>query len=232
MFAGRALVRVLAGVVMIAGTAAAIAGIAYAVNGATQARAFITIPVQVRSTEGLRIPLAPRVDADPKLYPLYQSTTDSGIRLDLPGPATGSWVEAGTGTVNLHSWGSTMAEQLAGRGGFAVAGVCVGLGALLLRTLLLSIAESRPFRAGNAARLAAIAGLIMVAAVSMEVFPHVGGELVLGRAGLGGEDGPVSALPALPLSLVVPVLIALVVLTLAEGFRRGAELARDVEGLV
>ena len=132
----------------------------------------------------------------------------------------------------LTSWDSTVVEQLAGRGDVALVGVCAGLGALLLRTLLLSIAARRPFRSGNAARLGVIAGLIMVAAVSTEVFPYVAGDLVLTRLGLGGPDSPVIAPPALSPGLIAPLLLALVVLTLAEGFRQGAESARDAGGPV
>lgn len=50
-----------------------------------------------------------------------------------------------------------MPEQLLARGNGAVLGLCVGLGALLLRRLLLSIAEGRPFDARNPARLAGMA---------------------------------------------------------------------------
>jgi hypothetical protein len=72
----------------------------------------------------------------------------------------------------------------------------------------------------------------MVAAVSAEVFPYVAGDLVLTRLGLGGLDSPVSAPSALSPGLVAPLLLSLVVLTLAEGFRQGAESARDAGGPV
>ncbi|AWS43277.1 hypothetical protein [Streptosporangium sp. 'caverna'] len=225
-FASPALVRLLAGLALVFTVTVPIGGIAFAVNGATQAHGYITVPVQVRSIDSLRIPLTEGAGADAE-HPLRQSAEISGILLRLPGSSGSNRLEADTGTVMLTAWDSTVVEQLAGRGDVALVGVCAGLGALLLRTLLLSIAARRPFRSGNAARLGAIAGLIMVAAVSTEVFPHVAGDLVLTRLGLGGPDSPVSAPPALSPGLVVPLLISLVVLAFAEGFRQGAEPARD-----
>jgi hypothetical protein len=228
-FASPALVRFLAGLALVVAVTVSIGGIAFAVNGATQAHGYITVPVQVRSMDRLRIPLTDGAGTDTE-HPLRQSAEVSGILLRLPGPPGSSSLEADTGTLRLTSWDSTVVEQLAGRGDVALVGVCAGLGALLLRTLLLSIAARRPFRSGNAARLGAIAGLIMVAAVSTEVFPYVAGDLVLTRLGLGGPDSPVIAPPALSLGLVAPLLLALVVLAFAEGFRQGAESVRAVEG--
>jgi hypothetical protein len=59
--------------------------------------------------------------------------------------------------------------------------------------------------------------------------PVFGSNLVLQRLGLSGASSPIFAevAPSLGLLLAVPFLLAL-----AEAFRRGAELAKDVEGLV
>jgi hypothetical protein len=43
-------------------------------------------------------------------------------------------------TLTLRSWGSTVPEQLLSRGGLAVVGSCLGLGAVFLRRVLISIA--------------------------------------------------------------------------------------------
>ena len=57
----------------------------------------------------------------------------------------------------------------------------------------------------------------------------IGSHLVLQRLGLTGPSSPIYAevVPSLGLLLVVPFL-----LVLAEAFRRGAELAKELEGLV
>jgi hypothetical protein len=129
----------------------------------------------------------------------------------------------------LHASDSTVAEWLAARGGDAVVGLCIGLGALLLRRLLLSIGAGQPFQRGNAARIAGIAGLIVVATIAAGVLPYVAAGLVLGRLGLGGPGSPVGAYPTISF---VPLLAALFLLAFAEAFRRGTELAKDTEGLV
>ncbi len=100
---------------------------------------------------------------------------------------------------------------------------------MLLRRLLLSIGAGQPFQRGNAARIAAIAGLIVVAAIAAGVLRYVAAGLVLGRLGLGGPGSPVAAY--LTISFV-PLLAALFLLAFAEAFRRGTELAKDTEGLV
>jgi hypothetical protein len=93
---------------------------------------------------------------------------------------------------------------VAGRGGGAVVGVCLGLGALLLYRLLLSIGAGQPFERRNAARIAGMAGLVVVATLSAGVLPYAAARLVLERLGLGGPGSPVAAhlmIPAVPLLL-------------------------------
>jgi DNA-binding Xre family transcriptional regulator len=53
------------------------------------------------------------------------------------------------------------------RGGLAVVALCVGVGAVWLRRVLISIAEGRPFPSGNAARIAGIGGLLALASLSV-----------------------------------------------------------------
>lgn len=138
-------------------------------------------------------------------------------------------LQAGTGPVTLHAPGSTVAEWLAARGGGAIVGVCLGVGALLLRGLLLSIGRGEPFQRGNAARIAGIAGLTVAGALAAGIFPYVAARMVLSRLHLAGPASPLTA--QLTIS-VVPLLLALFLLAAAEAFRRGTELARDTEGLV
>lgn len=200
-YASPGLLRFLAGACTVVGLVAAVFGVAYVINGATQAQA--PVPVSVRVHHMGHLPIR-----------------ELGQH---------SWVQAGAGPVTLHAAGSTAAEWLASRGGGAITGLCIGLGALLLRRLLLSIGRGQPFQRGNAARIAGIAGLIVVATVAAGVLPYVGARLVLDRLDLGGAGSPVTA--DLTIS-VVPLLLAVFLLAFAEAFRRGTELARDAEGLV
>lgn len=196
-------VRLLARASLLIGLVPALYGVAYELNAATRAGAPVAVPVRIRDLNGLQIRQA--------------------------GLGTGSWLQAGAGPVTLHADGGTVAEWLASRGGGAVVGVCIGLGALLLYRLLLSIAGGQPFQRGNAARIAGMAGLVVVATVSAGVLPYVAARLALDRLGLGGHSSPVAA--HLTIS-AVPLLLALFLLALAEAFRRGLELAKDTEGLV
>jgi hypothetical protein len=110
-----------------------------------------------------------------------------------------------------------------------VVGLCVGVGAVWLRRVLTSIAEGQPFQPGNAARIAGIGGLVALATLANDIIPVLGSHLVLQRLGLTGASSPIFAEPALSLGplLAVPFLLAL-----AEAFRGGAELAKEVDGLV
>lgn len=208
-YAGPRLIRFLAWAVLLIGLGLAVGSVAYWINGGTHAGAEVTVPVvlatsdQVDRTDGVRLP-----------------------GFDLP---AGSRVETGDAELVLRAADSTLAEQLLARGDAVVLGLCLGVGGVLLRRLLLSVAEGRPFRAGNARRVATIAVLVAAGGTLAGVFPDLAGLLVLDRLGQTGPDSPFSLGVTFPLR---PVLVAPVILALAEAFRRGAELADDVDGLV
>lgn len=229
-YASPGMIRRLAGFVAIFGVVAAFSGVAYAVNGATHAKAYVVVDVQARAGAVLQAPgTTPSKAAESVLVTVDPFGSD-GLRLDLPGVPKTSWLEAAhTDSLKLRSWDSTVSENLLSRGGFAVSGLCFGVGALLLRRLLISIADGHPFRSGNAARLACIGGLLVLASLANDILPVLGSNLVLDRLGLTGPSSPVFAqvVPTLDTLLAVPILLAL-----AEAFRRGTELAKDVEGLV
>jgi hypothetical protein len=68
------------------------------------------------------------------------------------------------------------------------------------------------------------------ASVAAALTPGLAGGLVLERLGLDGADSPVVATEfSYPMSAL---LVALLLLAVAEAFRKGTELARDVDGLV
>jgi len=115
------------------------------------------------------------------------------------------------------------------RGGVAVIGLCMAVGGVWLRRILISIAEGRPFQPGNAARIAGIGGLVVLASLANDILPVLSSNLVLQRLGLTGATSPIFAevVPSFGPLLAVPFL-----LVLAEAFRRGTELAGEVEGLV
>jgi hypothetical protein len=209
-YAGPRLIRFLAGAVVAVGLVAAVFGVAYAINGATHTKAEVAVPVE----------LAPASSGD--LRP-------TGVRLSEPALPDGSWREAAQDELTLRAWDSTLVEQLLARGDAAVLGLSVGFGAFLLRRLLLSTAEGRPFEPGNARRIATIAVLVAAGGTLAAVLPDIAGILVLDRLGQTGPGSPFVVGVGFPL---MPVLVAPLVLALAEAFRRGAELAADVDGLV
>ena len=187
-FASPGMIRTLAGAVMAVGVVAGISGVAYDLNGATQARAAVVVGVHARPGAVLQVDGTTPIGAPGTVLVKDGAEPTAPFGLTIPGiPADtrtspgASWLEGHEDTLTLHSWGSTVPEQLLNRGGFAVVGLCMGVGAVWLRRVLISIAEGRPFQSGNAARIAGI----------------------------------------------LPFLLAL-----AEAFRRGAELAKEVEGLV
>ena len=233
-YASPALLRFLAGAMLLVGVVAPLFGVIYAVNGATRAGAPVAVSVAIRDLDRLQIQQATtsngetdlplKLEGEPGLQP-----PQPPLILYIDGVDNNSWLQAGTGPVALLSSGSTVAEWLFDRGGFAVAGVCMGLGALLLRRLLLSIGAGQPFQPGNAARIAAIAGLLAAATIAAGVLPYVAARLVLDRLGLGGPGSPMTAHLAIS---VTPLLLAVFLLAIAEAFRRGSDLAKDAEGLI
>ena len=209
-YAGPRLIRFLAGAVLVLGLGLAVFGVGYLLAGATDSRAGVTVPVRL-------VPGTGSVGEDGSV-PLTEPRLPDGGRVDAAGDR-----------LTLGAPGSTLAERLLSRGDAVVLGLSCGLGGVLLRRLLLSIAAGRPFERGNARRLASIAVLVAAGGTFAGVLPQVAGLLVLDRLGQAGPGSPFSFGVELPL---LPVLAAPLVLVLAEAFRRGAELADDVAGLV
>lgn len=214
---------------LVIGGLTALVSVLYAINGATQASGGVDVPVAVRAGAGLAASGEAPDGTQSTVLITETAPFSDGLRLDLPGVEQGSWLEVDTDSLTLTSWGSTIPEQLLARGGFAVVGVCIGAGALSLRRLLLSIADGRPFDSANPARIATIAGLIVVASLASNILPTLGAELVLERLGFARADSPIFSEPNLS---ITSLLIAPILLALAEAFRRGTDLAREVEGLV
>lgn len=209
-FIGATSIRLLAAAGFAIGLAWGVGGVVYAINGATQAGA----PVVV---SGVRIVRSPGVDfgaapfAPPGLPPGSEFRT-TGYDWLLAAPE------------------STVTEQLLARSGSVVLGLPLLIGTYLLRGLLLSIADGRPFDPRNARRLAGIALVVAVAGLVGSALPDLAGVLALDRLGGAGPDSPYRAEVGWEVS--APWLLWPVLLALAEAFRRGAELTDDVRGLV
>ena len=212
--------RYLRVLIVVLGWAAGVLGVAYAVNGATQAPAWVRVPVTLAATPDHAGPVEVHVDGI--------SVPDG--RLTGPPPSGASFSVAGQPTVDsaltLAAWGSTRVEQLLARGQWLVGGLGVLVGALALAPLLGSIADGYPFAPGNA-RLVVLAVTIAVAGVLAPLLPQIAGFLVLDRTGLAGP-----AFLATPSVEVAPLLVGALVLAAAAAFRAGERMADDVRGLV
>jgi hypothetical protein len=209
-------IRSLSWFIGLIGIAAAIAGPAYAVNGATQAPGAVRVPVELSA------------DVDPSAG----AAADGRIPLEVPGLPEGAAVSAlNTGReLELAAWDSTVVEQLLSRGDAAVLGLAVGAGAWLLRPVLGSLAAGRPFGAGHARRLAGLAAAVVAAGSIGPLLPQFGSLVVLDRLGLVGPGTPFVL--GLTLASTPALLVGGLLLVLAEAFRQGERISREVEGLV
>lgn len=203
------------------GWVAGIFGVAYAVNGMTQAPAFVTVPVTLASAPDGGGAVHVQVDGVSVPRGWLSGGVPGGVRVHgstAPGPDS---------ELRLTAWGSTRAEQLLARGNWLVGGLAVLVGALALAPVLGSIADGRPFASGNGRRLVALAAAVAAGGVLAPLLPQVAGTLVLRRTGLGGPTFVTT--PSLALE---PLLIGAVVLTVAAAFRAGERMTDDVRGLV
>ena len=142
---------------------------------------------------------------------------------DLP---EGVSVFAASDQLRLSAWSSTVGEQMLARGDLLVLGLGTAAASLLLVPILRSVAAGRPFEAGNSRRIAGLA-VVVVAVAWVGPFLNLAATvLVLHRLGL---DNPLA--PSLTLGLN-PLLLAALLLVLAESFRRGEQISREADGLV
>lgn len=228
--AGPRLARRLAGLTVTFGVLYAFGALAYTLNAATRAGAEVVVEVTVKNPAAVRYPSASEPGrGQVVLLGSEQDVFPSNPRLDLVDPPASSpvLIETDVTTAALRAQDSTLAEQVLSRAHHAFRGVCIGLGALLLRSLLLSIAQGQPFRPGNASRIVWIGGLALVGGAGGMILRVAASRTVLSRLDIPREalEGTVTV----DLTLLVVVAFVLV---LAEAFRRGGELARDAEGLV
>ena len=187
---------------------ALLAATAYWVNGLTVVGAAVTVPVAV--AEGTAV-----------------SPADTGrVDVGVAGLPDGVSVWAAADSLSLTAGDSTAIEQMLTRGDDLLLGIAVALAAWLLYPVLGGLAQGRPFQRGAARRLAWLAVLIGALGVLAPLLPAVAAIAVQGRLGL---DEPVTWIAQWSLA---PLLLAGAVLVVAEAFRRGEQVSRDVEGLV
>jgi hypothetical protein len=212
VYVGPRTTRAIATGLLVVGAIAAVGGVGYAVNGATQAPGNVHVPVSVilEDVNGFGGPVPVEVPG-----------------VDLPDATRLQAVEDGLVLVD-HTGASRWTGFLA-RGDSALGGLAVGLCALLLAPVLTSLAAGQPFRRGNAARIGATAATILLAGTLAPLLPQVAALGVLDRLGLVDPSGPFVV--GLRLE-IAPLLVAGLVFAVAEAFRRGTQIADDTVGLV
>ncbi|MFC4591253.1 hypothetical protein [Sphaerisporangium corydalis] len=168
----RTLVIVGATVTWLAGALAAVWGVAFAINGVTQAQGYVMIRV---------VPALGAMD-----------------RLRLTGEGLPSGVVLPRETMSLDVWGSTVAEQVLSRGDVLLGGLCAGVAGLLVRAVLVSVLRGVPFREGDPARIIWLAVSLVVAGVVGPFLPYLASMMVLERVGLTETFRPLLALSWIP----------------------------------
>ncbi|MER7505583.1 hypothetical protein AB0L05_33370 [Nonomuraea pusilla] len=164
-------VRLVVHVVRFAGVVAGLWGVAYAINGATQAGGSITVRV------------VPRLDA--------------AEQLGLSGVKLSSGVSLAGEELSLQVGNSTLVERVVSRVDVMLGGLCALAAAFLLRGLLTSMLERQPYRSGNAARVTWLA-VLAVASGAAQALPGLAMAAVLDRVGLSGTFGVAYGLSWVP----------------------------------
>ncbi len=151
---------------------------------------------------------------------------DLNDRLDLPEGAVllGNLVD-----VDLHVPDLSLGLRLLAQLSPALLFLSISAGALALAQVMRTVRAGRPFAQRNAARLVVVAVAVVVGGAVAPVLRDAAAIAALDHLGLTGEDSPLLLRMSVPLT---PLLLAVLVLGIAEAFRRGAALADDVDGLV
>ncbi|MGV8979088.1 MAG: hypothetical protein ACOH17_13695 [Cellulomonas sp.] len=212
-------VPTLASLLLVLGVGGALWGVAYAINGMTQA------PATVRAPVTLAVPEVGAGWGNVQVQVPGVDVPDGWLAGARPVGLQASGVDGG---LTVAAWGSTRVEQLLGRGDWLIGGIGLLVGAVALRPVLLSIAAGCPFAPGNARRISVVAATVAVVGVVAPLAPQVAGQLVLARTGLDRTGAFVSTVAVWP----EPLLVAALVLAVATAFRAGEAMSRDVDGLV
>lgn len=209
---------------LVVAVVALIAGPAYWINGLTQVQAPVHVPVQYDGTRDGVAPPAYEHTLDAVVLPLPVDVADHD---DARPPVQ---LTAANDELDLTVGEATLPEWMLTRGDYLLGSLALGVGALLLRRVVGSIDEGRPFARGNAARLLGVAGAVAVGGLVAPLLPLMASSRVLDRLGVAVPGGPLRS-PAVDLD-PTPLLLIGLLLALAEAFRHGERLARETDGLV
>jgi hypothetical protein len=151
---------------------------------------------------------------------------DLGERLDLPDGAVllGNLVPVG-----LHVPGLPLGLRLLAQLGAVLFLLSVSAGALALAQVLRTVRAGRPFARHNPTALVVVAVAVLVGGGVAPVVSGAAALAALDHLGLAGDGSPFLTLSSFSLA---PVLVAVLLLGIAEAFRRGAAMADDMAGLV
>ena len=119
--------------------------------------------------------------------------------------------------------------RLLAAGGPAVFLLSVAAGAWLLAGVVRSVGRGQPFDRRNPRRLGGLAVAILVGGLLAPILRDTASIAVLEFTGLAERGSPFAIAASISF---LPVLLAVLVLTVAEAFRRGAALSDEVEGMV
>ena len=195
-------VRELASAVLLLGLLAGIGGVLVVVNQLTQPGA--DVPVTVSTPEAM-------TDA---------VRLGEGLRIE----------PSSAGAVDLHVFELPAGLRALSEASTLAAGLLLAAGAVVLRRVLVDIADGRPFEVGVPRRIATLAVIVAALALVPLALDAAATSAVLDHAGLRGDTSPVR--PAV-LDLPVGMLLTAAVLgVLTRVFRHGQWLTDEVEGLV
>ncbi|WP_211355064.1 DUF2975 domain-containing protein [Blastococcus colisei] len=163
--------------------------------------------------------------ADVTVYLSNSVRLDLDDRLDLP---EGAALLGNLLPVQLHVPDLPLDVRLLAQSGDALLLLSIAVGALALAQVLRTVRAGRPFARRNATWLAVVAGAVVVGGCIPPVLRNVGAQAALGHLEVRG-DPPFVTWSSFTWT---PLLLGIVVLGIAEAFRRGAAMADDVDGLV
>ena len=202
--------RFIAQLLLLAGIAAAVGGVGYAVNGATQAPATVTVPIGIEVENGSPVGPIP-VSIDDVVVP-------DGGRLQVA--EDGLQLVAGSAS----RWTGFLA-----RGDAALLGLGFGACALLLAPVVNAVAAGDPFRRSNAARIGWAGGIVGVVGMVAPLLPDLAALAVMTSFDRAGGENPFAVVLGAD---IAPIGIAALMFVVAEAFRRGAQISADTAGLV
>ena len=147
----------------------------------------------------------------------------------LEGLPAGTSVDLLAETVELSVDTLPLGLRLLATAGPVLLLLSVAAGAWCLAGLVRSVRAGQPFDRRNPARLIGVALAVLAGGVFAPVVRDLVGIAVLDSTGLVGPGSPFAVAAALSFA---PILGAVLLLVVAEAFRRGAALSDEVEGMV